>query len=416
MANSEWQNQIGSVLSTFGRVSGQGAVFHEQAGTRPRKNANTCGFCRYALEHPVTGDFCRYACHSAAMQTLSSGEPHYQRCWAGLLYVSVAVAHRGTYRGGISCGGFYAEEEASEIEEQVAARLGSVPNVEPEPFLARIRSLRAISPGALRGLGQLLLESTFSGGVNASAYFQKLHERYERQRRIADAYASIRDHAMEPPDLMGDVYRLVSFLRRGEREGAMQGISDYLARLLLVSQWNLTRLRAHVRVLVAVITSQDVLDGMDWTAATRRELMTMARIEKSEDVEAICSEVAELVLAHFGKSESGVEQAPLSDKVMAWLQGHFHERATVQDAAIAVGASVSSIAHRLPQEVGKTYRQLRRELRVAEAKRLLATTDIGISEIADQCGFTDQSHFTRVFREEISLTPGQFRAMLPARK
>ncbi len=402
-----------NLLQTFGRVTGQGAVYHPQEGQGMLMNAQTCAFCAYSLKQPVTGDYCRYACHGAAMQTLSSGEPHYQRCWAGLLTVNVAAAPRGVYRGGVESGGFYAEGESDEIRETIAARLKAVPHVNPAPFMARIGSLRELSASALRGLGLLLMENTFSEGINSSRTVQKQHERYERQRQIAEAYATLQGREMNAPDVLGDTYQLVSYLQRGDREGAMQFISGYLAKLLLVSRWNLTRLRAHVRVLMAVITSQDILEGMDWTAATSRELMVMARIEKADNVESICSEVAELVLAHFGRLDTGVERGMrLSDRVLAWLQGHYHEPATLRDAARAVGASVSAIAHRLPEETGKPYSRLRLELRIAEAKRLLAETDMGISEIAETCGFSDQSHLTRCFRSEVNLTPGRFRALL----
>jgi len=413
MASDITRNKLSNLLQTFGRVSGQGAVYHPQEGLGEMLNSETCAFCAYSLKHPVTGTYCRYACHGAAMQTLSSGEPHYQRCWAGLLYVTVATAPRGIYRGGVESGGFYAEGEAGEIREVIAARLKAVPNINPAPFLARVGSLRELSASALRGLGLFLLESTFSEGLNSSRAVQKQHERYERQRQIAEAYAAMQGREMTPPDVLGDTYQLVSYLHRGDRDGAMQFISGYLAKLLLVSRWNLTRLRAHVRVLMAVITSQDILEGMDWTAATSRELLAMARIEKADNVELICSEVAELVLAHFGRLDGAADKGMrLSDRVLAWLQGHYHEAATLRDAARAVGASVSAIAHRLPAETGKQYSRLRLELRIAEAKRLLAESDAGISEIAETCGFSDQSHFTRCFRAEVNLTPGRFRALL----
>jgi len=402
------------LLQAFGNVSGQGAVYHTQEeGGGVLMNRQACAFCAYSLRHPVTGAYCRYACHGAAMQTLSSGEPHYQRCWAGLLYVAVAAAPRGLYRGGIECGGFYAEGESEEIAEIISGRLKAVPNVDLAPFLMRIGSLREISASALRGLGLFLMESTFSEGVNSSRTVQKQHERYERQRRIAEAYATMQGREMTPPDVLGDTYQLVSYLHRRDQDGAMQFISGYLAKLLLVSRWNLTRLRAHVRVLMAVLTSQDILDGMDWTAATSRELLTMARIEKADTVELICSEVAEMVLTHFGRmAGEDVRQVLLSDRVLAWLQGHYHEGATLRDAARAVGASVSAVAHRLPVETGKSFRRLRLELRIAEAKRLLAESGMEISEIAETCGFSDQSHFTRLFRAEVNLTPGRFRALL----
>ncbi|MFU8780309.1 MAG: helix-turn-helix domain-containing protein [Kiritimatiellia bacterium] len=403
---------IDKMLETFGRVSGHGAVFHAAGGDGMRHNGYTCAFCRLALSHRVTRGFCRYACLSAGMQTLSSGEPHYQRCWAGLLYVAVAISPQGTYQGAIAVGGFVAAGESDELSDLVGARLAAVPDVDPELFLRQLGSVRAMVPAELRGVGQFLLESTFSGGLNSVLAFQRRHARYEQQRKIADSLAMLRDRSVEKTDVLGDTYRLVTYMHQRDYEGAMQFVSDYLARLLLVSQWNLARLRAHVRVLVAVITSQDILDGADWATASSREMLLLSQIEKARDVESVCYEVAEFVLAHFGRRGGEDIRVSLAGKVMGWLRGHYHERATIQDAAQAIGASVSSISHRLPLETGQTFRQLRLALRITEAKRLLAETDMEISAIADACGFTDQSHFTRHFRHAINMTPGTFRRML----
>ena len=44
-----------------------------------------------------------------------------------------------------------------------------------------------------------------------------------------------------------------------------------------------------------------------------------------------------------------------------------------------------------------------------QAKRLLAETDLPLSEIALQVGCTDQSHFSALFRAHVALTPTAYR-------
>jgi AraC family transcriptional regulator len=51
-------------------------------------------------------------------------------------------------------------------------------------------------------------------------------------------------------------------------------------------------------------------------------------------------------------------------------------------------------------------------LRVERARRLLAETDLAISEIGARVGYASQSHFTKIFREATGLTPKTFRAAL----
>ena len=48
-------------------------------------------------------------------------------------------------------------------------------------------------------------------------------------------------------------------------------------------------------------------------------------------------------------------------------------------------------------------------LRIAEAKRLLRSTDLGIGQIARRTGFKDQSYFTKVFKSRLGLTPTEFK-------
>ena len=53
--------------------------------------------------------------------------------------------------------------------------------------------------------------------------------------------------------------------------------------------------------------------------------------------------------------------------------------------------------------------RLLRRLRVEFACRRLASTDIPLVEIALMAGFPDQSHFTKTFRHQMRMTPGEFR-------
>jgi AraC-like DNA-binding protein len=73
---------------------------------------------------------------------------------------------------------------------------------------------------------------------------------------------------------------------------------------------------------------------------------------------------------------------------------------------------VSAIVQHLRRETGKTFHQLLVDIRISEVKRLLATTELEVSAVAALCGFSDQSHLTRVLQHEINLTPGRFRSLL----
>ena len=47
--------------------------------------------------------------------------------------------------------------------------------------------------------------------------------------------------------------------------------------------------------------------------------------------------------------------------------------------------------------------------RVARARQLLERRAIPIHDVALACGFADQSHLNRVFKNQVGTTPGRFR-------
>lgn len=65
---------------------------------------------------------------------------------------------------------------------------------------------------------------------------------------------------------------------------------------------------------------------------------------------------------------------------------------------------------------GRSARSHLRTLRVAEAARLVAGSDLPLTEIAAASGFFDQSHLTRAFRERFGAPPAAFRRAARSRK
>ena len=95
--------------------------------------------------------------------------------------------------------------------------------------------------------------------------------------------------------------------------------------------------------------------------------------------------------------------------MLAFIQTHYHK--PLQLAQIADSASVSR------RECLRLFRRLLdtspmqyvTELRIGQAKRLLAETGLPLLAVANRCGFSDESYFIKVFRERTGSTPARFR-------
>lgn len=83
---------------------------------------------------------------------------------------------------------------------------------------------------------------------------------------------------------------------------------------------------------------------------------------------------------------------------------------SLSDYAGMIGITANHLTQTVKLHTGKTSSQIIKAKQLLEIKRLLAHTNLNVSEIASQLNFDNQSYFTKFFRRETGLTPLQYRA------
>ena len=82
---------------------------------------------------------------------------------------------------------------------------------------------------------------------------------------------------------------------------------------------------------------------------------------------------------------------------------------SVDEMAREAGLSPFWFAHAFKEKVGVSPRAFVRRRRLACARRMLADSDLSLTDIAAHCGFESQSWFTTAFSREHGMTPGAYR-------
>jgi len=99
-------------------------------------------------------------------------------------------------------------------------------------------------------------------------------------------------------------------------------------------------------------------------------------------------------------------------RVYDYIETHLDDRLTLVDLAWVACLSTYHFSRSFKQAVGVGPQRYVMHRRVERAKTLMRRTDRPLAMIAQEVGFADQSHLTSVFRREIGVTPGHFRAAL----
>lgn len=111
----------------------------------------------------------------------------------------------------------------------------------------------------------------------------------------------------------------------------------------------------------------------------------------------------------YAQPESSPHQDETIIEAQEWLRENFQQSITIEQLAQQVNLSNRSLNRRFKQALGITGNEYLQTVRIDNAKELLRTSNISISEVADQSGFQDSSYFCARFKQTMGQTPLAYR-------
>ena len=141
-----------------------------------------------------------------------------------------------------------------------------------------------------------------------------------------------------------------------------------------------------------------------------RELDRMMTSRRDVPAKSMSVGVKEVALrsSTTQKLTSGI----FAQNVLAYARAHAFDGIGAEDIARRFNCSRRLLDMRFRRTMGKSLGKSMVDMRIAEAKRLLRTTDCTISEIADKCGYSSVAYLMTMFRREVGCTMADYRQSL----
>lgn len=132
-----------------------------------------------------------------------------------------------------------------------------------------------------------------------------------------------------------------------------------------------------------------------------------------DETGAIIGIVAVSCDLHTRHDESGDQSDDRNARLQAAIdmaRRRFAEPVRVAELADAAGLSPTQLDRALRRTIGLSPKHLLMRARLDEAIRRLESTDLALATIASECGYYDQSAFTKQFQQAVGMAPGAYRA------
>ena len=97
---------------------------------------------------------------------------------------------------------------------------------------------------------------------------------------------------------------------------------------------------------------------------------------------------------------------------LAYIEGHYQEKLKLSDVADQVYVSQWHLSKLLNRYQGQNFSEILNGIRINKAKELLHDPALRIGDIADEVGFLDMAHFSRVFKKMVGISANEYRNQL----
>lgn len=91
------------------------------------------------------------------------------------------------------------------------------------------------------------------------------------------------------------------------------------------------------------------------------------------------------------------------------IEAHILSNLSMEELAMLTNLSISSFKREFKRIFNDSPAHYFKSKKIEKAKKLLTITDHRIGDIAFECGFNDQAHFTRLFHAVTGVSPSQYR-------
>lgn len=401
--------QLENSLQAFSQITHVPVSFYSSSGRYCWSSTSEKRFCDSNTNFGSEETACTGNLLSSMKISLSLPDPYIFMCNSGLINLCYALFLENKPRGFFIAGPVAMGNDLLKTLHAFTGK-SSTEKLDYDVLFPLIKSLKMYTPREITAL-TTLFHNTLTAALSELEPVRERTARaqhYEEQSLISQKLIQIKKEHLEVEYPRRSELQLANSVKDGNTTDCMKHFSKYIEDIMVFEGGNLalTRLR-----LVAFI-SQLLRSDLQWQKSYDA-LYLLDKINNAQNLKEIMEPGKKLIMSLTKSSASTIYagSSQIVKKAVDYLNSHYCEAVTLKQSADALHVNSSYLSTLFKQEMGLSFTAFLNQLRLNHCEELLRSTNLSVTEICLESGFSSASYFIRLFKEKHGVTPKEFRTV-----
>lgn len=383
----------------------------DAGGVVLRQYGGEAGYCRRMKEKGFSQSQCQTQQMKAGQRAKVLGGAYVFSCHANLTNIIYPLVHQDTLLGSVLLGPFLMDHPESTLVSNLAEKYGFTPGLSLELY-DELNCLQVIPPAKVRQLEKLVEDLLSPLLTTERAYLLHKQEKLYQQSRLNETIQLYKEQGSSPSSdfFYEKESQLLTTVRTGDIARSKALLNELIGHVLFFEGGRLDAVRIRAVELTTLLSRIAMDSGARADSVYALNSKFLHMLLQEQNLDELClllQDVVESFMdAAFTQKDSGniyIRQA------LRFMADNYAQKLTLSVVARHVGLSPNHFSTLFHKVVGIPFQEHLSRIRVEESKRLLLKSQYSLNDIAVSMGFTDQSHYCKVFKRITGISPGQYR-------
>lgn len=398
-------------LSTFWMATGVSVALLDDNGDVADFFGNPCEYCELIHQEEELQERCMRLHAEAGEQSAQLGNCYFFVCHGNMVHFSIALIDRNTYVGSVLAGPLLLEYPDAAALDSVIEQC-KIPSGCRALFLSAMKDVLLVDPRRAYYLGELLFQLIYNIMPEESISRMQNRRRIEiQQEMIGEAIHSVKrvNNLRNMQEKQEE--ELVERIEEGNLEQAQVLLNDILGGIYFASGNDLELIKLRMSELITVLSRRIIKKGISSDEVydivnefQKKSANSDDLVEISYDLGQVLRRFVEMIAATMH-----LDTSKIVHKGLEYIRKNYRNQITLEQTAAYAATSPAHFSKIFKAEVGTGFAAYVNKLRLEKAKELLRDSSLPLSDITQSVGYSNQQYFSRVFKTETGMTPGQYK-------